>query len=111
MTPNPCCPDETRYDLIFVAKTENNLALDAILYDGKLRIARADGRSFFFRANERERLELAFDRLGKMFRDHKKTQIGDFYIVAGLDSKALAYDVRKSSPSSDRARTRPSGIR
>ena len=83
-------------DLLFVAESENQPLIERILEDAnKLPIARADVRLMFFRANDRETLDLFFERLRSLFEQHRKTQFDDVYILAGMDMQSLIYLVRK----------------
>ena len=88
-------PDDD-LDLLFVAESENQPHIDKILEDAnKLPIARADVRLMFFRANDPQTLETYFERLLGLFHRHRKTQVDDVYILAGMDMQSLAYRVRK----------------
>ena len=88
-------PDDD-LDLLFVAESENHAHIDKILEDAnKLPIARADVRLMFFRASDAQTLESYFERLLGLFQRHKKTQVDDVYILAGMDMQSLAYDVRR----------------
>jgi predicted Zn finger-like uncharacterized protein len=92
---SPQHPDED-IDLTFVAESENQVQIERILEDAnKLPIVRADARLMFFRANDRKSLDYAFDRLRGLFERHRKTELGDIYILAGMDVQAAAYLVRK----------------
>src|ERR1700683_1400204 len=89
-------PGRVNQDLIFVAESENDVRRHEIFKDAtKLPKARADVRFMIFRADDAEELKGVFDDLRKFFRGHKKTQVGDVYIMAGMDKETLAYDVGK----------------
>ncbi len=106
-TPNAEFPGED-LDLIFVAESENQIEVGKIIEDAnKLPIARADVRFMFFRANNRDQLEYIFERLRELFERHKKTELGDIYIMAGLDMAALVYSVRKLTIRRDRSNVSP----
>jgi predicted Zn finger-like uncharacterized protein len=93
--PNPEFPGED-LDLTFVAESENQIGIERILEDAiKLPIVRADARLMFFRANDLKQLEYFFERLQRLFERHRKTQIGDIYILAGMEMRTLIYFVRK----------------
>jgi hypothetical protein len=49
----------------------------------------------FFRANDQPQCAQFFDRLHDFFRRHRKSEIGDIYILAGMDMHTLNYAVRK----------------
>ncbi len=92
------------HDLIFVAESENQIDIAKIIEDAnKLPIVRADARFMFFRANDPPQLEYTFDRLRELFQRHKKSEIGDVYIMAGLDMASLVYAVRKLTVRRDRS--------
>jgi predicted Zn finger-like uncharacterized protein len=102
-TPSPQFPGED-LDLIFVAESENQIEIDKIIEDAnKLPIVRADARFMFFRAHDPRQLEYTFDRLRELFQRHKKSEMGDVYILAGLDMASLAYAVRKLTIRRDRS--------
>lgn len=93
--PSPSHPGED-YDLTFVAESENQVHIDKILEDAnKLPIVRADARLMFFRANDTEQREYFFERLGGLFERHRKTMVGDIYIMAGMETQSWTYAVRK----------------
>lgn len=83
-------------DLLFVAESENHTHIDKIIEDAnKLPIVRADLRLMFFRANDPPQLGQFFDRLHRLFQEHRKSQFGDMYLLAGMDMQTLTYSVRK----------------
>ena len=84
------------HDLLFVAESENQAIIGKILEDAtKLPIVRADARLMFFRAPNAKQLELYFDRLHGLFKQHRKTAMGDVYMLAGMDMQTGTYRVRK----------------
>ena len=92
---SPSHPGED-YDLTFVAESENQVHIDKILEDAnKLPIVRADVRLMFFRANDSEQREYFFERLRGLFERHRKTELGDVYIMAGMETATWSYAVRK----------------
>jgi predicted Zn finger-like uncharacterized protein len=102
-TPSPQFPGED-IDLIFVAESENQIEIDKIIEDAnKLPIVRADARLMFFRARDKEQLEYTFGRLRDLFERHKKTELGDIYLLAGQDMQAMSYSVRKLTVRRDRS--------
>jgi predicted Zn finger-like uncharacterized protein len=104
---NPDFPGED-VDLIFVAESENQCEIDKIIEDAnKLPIVRADARLMFFRAHDAVQLEYTFGRLRELFQRHRKTEIGDVYVMAGLDLATLAYAVRKLTIGRDRSNIDP----
>ena len=95
-------------DLAFVAESENQPLIEKILEDAiKLPIARADARLMFFRANEARQLDYFFERLRGLFERHRKSEIGDLYILAGMDLATCAYAVRRLTIRGDRANENP----
>jgi hypothetical protein len=83
-------------DLTLVAESENQIDIERALKDAvNLPLARADVRLMFFRATGLERLNFAFEKLRHVFERHKNTQVGDIYILAGMESRTLLYFVRK----------------
>ena len=92
---SPDHPDED-IDLTFVAESENQIQIEKILEDAnKLPIVRADARLMFFRANDRRGLDYAFERLFGLFTRHRKSEPGDVYVLAGIETQTLTYVVRK----------------
>jgi hypothetical protein len=84
------------YDLTFAAESENQPDVNKIIEDAnKLPIVRADARLMFFRANDPPQCLQFFDRLHDLFRRHRKSEVGDIYILAGMDLHTLTYMVRK----------------
>jgi predicted Zn finger-like uncharacterized protein len=83
-------------DLTLVAEFENQIDIERALKDAvNLPFARADVRLMFFRATSLEKLNFAFEKLRHVFERHKNTQVGDIYILAGMESRTLLYFVRK----------------
>ena len=106
-TPSPQFPGED-VDLIFVAESENQTEIDKIIEDAnKLPIVRADARFMFFRAHNSPQLEYTFERLRDLFQRHRKSELGDIYILAGLDLASLQYAVRKLTIRRDRSNVAP----
>lgn len=92
---SPSHPGED-FDLTFVAESENQVQIEKILEDAnKLPIVRADARMMFFRANDSTQRSYFFDRLCGLFERHRKTELGDIYIMAGMEMQDLSYVVRK----------------
>jgi predicted Zn finger-like uncharacterized protein len=92
---SPSHPGED-YDLTFVAESENQIHIDKILEDAnKLPIVRTDARLMFFRANDPKQREYFFDRLGGLFARHRKSEPGDIYIMAAMETQSWTYAVRK----------------
>lgn len=82
-------------DLTFVAESENRPEWRFILEDAeKLPIVRTDVRLFFFRASDQESLDHFFKEVMRVFREHKRTEVGDRYIICGLDMSCWKYRVR-----------------
>jgi hypothetical protein len=93
--PSPTHPDED-YDLTFVAESENQILIGKILEDAnKLPIVRADARMMFFRANDPDQRAYFFDRLHGLFTRHRKSEVGDIYLMAGMETQSWTYAVRK----------------
>jgi predicted Zn finger-like uncharacterized protein len=83
-------------DLTFVAESENHIGIEKILEDAnKLPIARADARLMFFRANDPKQRAYFFEELYGLFGRHRKSEPGDIYIMAGMETKSWTYAVRK----------------
>jgi predicted Zn finger-like uncharacterized protein len=83
-------------DLTLVAESENQIDIERALDDAaKLPSARADVRLMFFRATSLEKLNFAFEKLRHVFERHKNTQVGDIYILAGMETRTLLFFVRK----------------
>jgi len=102
-TRNPDNPMEYN-DLTFVAESENKPQLKPILDDAaKLPIARTDVRLMFFRANDAEQLEMFFSELARFFKSHRRTEVGDIYILAGMNNANGRYSVRKLTIRRDRS--------
>jgi predicted Zn finger-like uncharacterized protein len=92
---SPTHPGED-YDLTFVAESENQILIEKILEDAnKLPIVRTDARLMFFRANDPKQREYFFERLWGLFARHRKSEVGDVYIMAGMDTQGWTYAVRK----------------
>lgn len=92
---SPSHPGED-YDLTFVAESENQVQIEKILEDAnKLPIVRADARMMFFRANDPAQRNYFFERLRGLFERHRKSELGDVYILAGMEMQGLSYQVRK----------------
>jgi len=83
-------------DLTFVAESENRPQLKYILEDAaKLPIVRTDVRLMFFRANDQQQLETYFSELAVFFREHRRTEVGDVYLMAGQNLATGRFSVRK----------------
>jgi predicted Zn finger-like uncharacterized protein len=96
------------HDLLFVAESENHIHIEKIVEDAnKLPIVRADARLMFFRAANETFLETYFERLRELFQRHRKSEIGDVYILAGMDIKSLEYNVRKLTIRRERSNESP----
>jgi len=92
---SPSYPGED-YDLAFVAEAENQALIEKLIQDAnKLPIVRADARLMFFRANDAEQRDYFFDRLRGLFERHRKSELGDVYILAGMETAGLTYLVRR----------------
>jgi hypothetical protein len=93
--PSVAYPGEN-LDLTLVAESDNQVDIERALKDAvDLPLARADVRLIFFRATGLEKLNFAFEKLRQVFERHKNTQVGDIYILAGMEARTLLYFVRK----------------
>jgi len=91
-------------DLTFIAESENDPRIEKILFDAnKLPIVRTDVRLMFFKANDRDELEHHYDRLYQLFKNHRRSELGDIYIISGQNKNTGQYYVRKLTIKQEKA--------